>query len=64
MNNTGYLKINSDNWEDAGKIYRVHVYSRPNPESTAVHLKLEYNGEEINKVVPYHWIEWIEDKDW
>jgi hypothetical protein len=64
MNNTGYIKINSDNWEDAGKIYRVNEYYRPNPESTAVHLVLEYNNEQIKKVVPYHWIEWIEDGDW
>jgi hypothetical protein len=64
MNNTGYIKINSDNWEDVGKIYKVHEYFRPKSESTAVHLVLEFNNETIKKVVPYHWIEWIEDGDW
>lgn len=64
MNNTGYIKIDSDNWEDAGKIYRVHEYFRSDPKSTAVHLVLEYDNEQIKKVVPYHWIEWIEDGDW
>ena len=63
-NNTGYIKIDSDNWEDAGKIYRVLEYFRPDPKSTAVHLVLEFNNEQIKKVVPYHWIEWIEDGDW
>lgn len=64
MNNTGYIKINSDNWDDAGKIYKVVEYFRRNPESTAVELTLECNNETIHKVVPYHWIEWIEDGDW
>ena len=63
-NNTGYIKINSDNWDDAGKVYKVIEHYRRNPESTAVELILEYNDETIKKVVPYHWIEWIEDGDW
>lgn len=64
MNNTGYIKIDSDMWDDAGKVYKVIEYFRRNPESTAVELVLEYNNEQITKVVPYHWIEWIEDGDW
>jgi hypothetical protein len=64
MNNTGYIRINSDDWDDAGKLYKVLEHYRRNPESTAVELTLEYNNEQIKKVVPYHWIEWIEDGDW
>lgn len=63
-NTTGYIAIDSGDWEDAGKIYKVHEYYRPNQESTAVHLTLEHNGQQIKKVVPYHWIEWIPDGDW
>lgn len=65
MNNTGYIKINSDDWNDAGKIYKVMEYYRPEPESTAVHLIIEMkDGSSLKRVVPVHWIEWIEDKDW
>jgi len=64
MNNTGYIRINSDDWEDVGKLYKVLEYFRRDPDSTAVELTLEHNNEKINKVVPYHWIEWIEDGDW
>jgi hypothetical protein len=55
-----YIMINSDKWEDAGKHYRlVSLYRRP--ESTATELVLEYNGETVSKVVPYHSIEWIKE---
>ncbi len=65
MNNTGYIKIDSDDWQDAGKVYKVLEYFRRNPESTAVELKLELEGGQVvSRVVPYHWIEWIEDGDW
>ena len=64
-NSTGYIKIDSDQWEDAGTIYRVLEYSRINPESTAVELLLEHtHGQRIRRVVPYHWIEWIPDGEW
>ena len=64
-NSTGYIKIDSDQWEDAGTIYRVLEYSRTNPESTAVDLLLELtHGQTIRRVVPYHWIEWIPDGEW
>ena len=63
MNSTGYIKINSDDWEDAGKIYKVLEHFR-RPDSTAVELVLEYRDEKIKRVVPYHWIEWIPDEDW
>ena len=65
MNNTKYIKINSDDWADAGQLYKVLEHSRPNPESTATHLTLELEGGHvIRRVVAYHWIEWIEDGDW
>jgi len=64
ISNTGYIKINSGECEDVNKIYRVHEYFRFNPELTDVELTLEYNNEQIKKVVPYYWIEWIEDGDW
>lgn len=64
MNNTGFIKINDDDWENTGKIYKVQEYFRTDPKSTAVRLTLEHNGEQIKKVVPYHWIEWIPDGDW
>ena len=63
-NTTGYIIINSDKWEDAGKIYKVLEYYRRDPNSTAVELTLEHSGETIKKVVPFHWIEWIPDGDW
>jgi hypothetical protein len=63
MNSTGYIKINSDDWADAGKIYKVLEYFR-RADSTAVDLVLEYKDEKIKRVVPQHWIEWIPDEDW
>ena len=63
-NSTGYIKINSDDWQDAGKIYKVVEYFRRDPDSTAVELTIEHKQETLKRVVPYHWIEWIEDGDW
>ena len=64
-NSTGYIKIHSDEWVDSGSIYKVIEYSRPNPESSAVRLILEdAKGETVNRVVPFHWIEWIPDGEW
>ena len=62
---TEYIKINSDEWEDAGKIYKVVSYFRRKlPESTAVELTIENEmGETISKVVPYHWIEWSPEEN-
>lgn len=63
MSNTGYIMINSDEWEDAGTIYKVNEYFRRN-ESTAVELTLELEeGQIIRRVVPVHWIEWVDDGD-
>ena len=56
----GYIKINSDDWEDAGTIYKVLEYLRRDPNSTAVQLTLEYpSGKQVRRVVPYHYIEWL-----
>jgi hypothetical protein len=63
-NSTGYIKINSDEWADDGKIYKVIEYFRPNADSSLVNLVLEYKDEQIKRVVPQHWIEWIPDEDW
>ena len=56
----GMITIDSDEWQDAGQIYNVLEYNR-RENSTAVELTLELTGGQIVKrVVPYHWIEWIE----
>jgi hypothetical protein len=53
-----YCMIDSDKWDDLGKVYKVVQYSyRPN--STGVELQLEYNGETLMKVVPLEQINWI-----
>lgn len=57
---TENIIINSDDWADNGKIYKVIKYFRRS-ESTAVELTLEEpSGEVVQKVVPYHWIEWVD----
>jgi len=54
-------RINSDSWEDAGKVYFVHsLKSRPN--STGVTLNLEdEDGNIFERVVASHQIEWVEE---
>lgn len=54
------LVINSDLFDDAGKVYKVISYERQ-ADSTAVRLELEHNGEKINRVVAYHQIEFLEE---
>ena len=54
------MRINTDMWEDADKIYNVLSYKKM-PDSTAVHLQLEYDGVLYNRVVAEHQIEWIHD---
>lgn len=57
-----YITIDSDDWQDAGTIYEVLEYTR-RENSTAVELALRLEGgQKLTRVVPYHWIEWI-DKD-
>lgn len=62
-NSTGYIKIDEDKFQDAGKIYKVLSYFRRD-NSTAVELELEFNGRTMKRVVPIHAIEWIEDGNW
>jgi hypothetical protein len=65
LNSTGYIKINSDDWADAGQLYKVMEYFRKDPDTTAVELELECSdGRTVRRVVPYHWIEWIPDGEW
>jgi hypothetical protein len=57
-----YIKINNDQWDDLGIVYRVIEY-KTRGNSTAVDLVLEYNGETIQRTVANHQIEWLEAKD-
>jgi len=54
-------RINSDDWEDVGKVYFVHALNN-RTNSTAVALVLEDDGGNIHKrVVASHQIEWVEE---
>jgi len=56
-----YVKIHTDDWADAGKIYKVVSYFRRS-DSTAAELELELeNGEIVRRVVAYHMLEWIDE---
>jgi len=55
-----YIMINSDDWNDAGKKYKLIKLER-RPGSTATELILEHDGKLIHRTVPYHNIEWSED---
>lgn len=57
-----YIMIDDDMWENAGKKYSLVKLER-RPGSTATELTLEYNGETLHKVVPYHTIHFIEDEE-
>lgn len=57
-----YIMLDNDKWEDAGKRYKLISLNR-RPESTAVELELEYDGQTIRRVEAYHNIEWLEEKD-
>lgn len=57
-----YIMIDNDKWEDAGKKYKLISLNR-RPESTAVELELEYEGQTIHRVEAYHSIQWVEEKD-
>ena len=56
-------RLNTDDWQDAGKIYFVHsLKSRPN--STGVTLNLEDDdGNMSERVIASHQIDWIEDEN-
>jgi hypothetical protein len=54
-------RINSDQWQDVGKIFFVHSFDN-RPNSTAVTLVLEDDDGNIHeRVVASHQIEWIEE---
>lgn len=56
----GYASIDSDDWRDAGQIYKILAYHR-RPDSTAVELTIEHSGGQKEvRVVAYHLIEWID----
>lgn len=58
MNMNHYVKINSDNWDDIGKVYRVSSFVRRD-NSTATELTiLNDDGTIVNRVVPFNQIEW------
>lgn len=64
MNNTGYIKLVNDKWDENGKIYRLLSFYRP-VNSTGCQIELELlDGTIEKKVVSYNEIEWIEDGDW
>jgi mRNA-degrading endonuclease toxin of MazEF toxin-antitoxin module len=53
--------INSDKWEEMGKVYFVHSLAT-RKWSTAVTLSLEDDeGNITTKVVASHQIEWVDD---
>lgn len=58
-----YIRLDNDDWEDAGKTYKLLSYNRRNPNSTAVELELEYAGQVNKRVVPVHVIEWLENDE-
>ena len=60
-----YIKIDSDMWADAGKVWFVHKYTT-RENSTGVTLTIEdtTTGEIQTRVVPQNQIEWLEAKDW
>lgn len=56
-----YIRINSDHWNDSGKIWYVLSYkSREN--STAIELTLKDSfGIVESRVVPINQIEWVDE---
>ena len=59
-----YIRIDNDEWADLDTIYGVLEYSKPQ-DSTGVSLVLENcKTKEITKrVVAYHQIVWIENRE-
>lgn len=54
------IRINSDNWDDFGKVYQVISFER-RVGSTATELVLEYDGQVVKRTVAIHNIEWLDD---
>jgi hypothetical protein len=56
-------KLDTDEFQDVGRVYTVLRYSRRD-NSTAVELELRLeDGSTLVKTVATHEIEWIEDED-
>jgi len=54
-------RLNTDDWQDAGKIYFVHSL-KSQPNSTGVTLNLEdEDGNMSERVIASHQIDWIEE---
>ena len=54
------IKIDSDDWNDVGRIYSVHSAER-REGSTALELVLEdEEGNITHRTVAHHQVEWIE----
>jgi hypothetical protein len=52
-------KINNDNWDDLGVIFKIHSYST-RIDSSAVMMRLEHpDGTITDRTVPLNQIEWI-----
>lgn len=54
------VRIDSDKWDDYGKIYKVISFER-RVGSTATELVLEHDGQVIKRTVAIHNIEWLDD---
>ena len=60
-----YIKIDSDMWSDAGKVWFVHEYTtRENRTGVTLTIEDTTNGEIQTRVVPQNQIQWLEAKDW
>lgn len=56
-----YVTLNTDNWEDAGKKYRlISLWRRDG--STATEVVLEHDGVQSSRVVAYHQIDFLEEE--
>lgn len=61
---TKYVSIDSDEWQDLGKVYRVVEYNRGN-HPTSVQLTIENeDGQLHQRVVPSYSIRWVEGKEY
>lgn len=65
FNKTGYIKLNSNDYADAGTLYKVIEYRECDPVIGTVELLLELQGgQKQQRVVPQQWVEWIPDGEW
>jgi hypothetical protein len=57
-----YIRINSDDWADAGQIYALDFYAR-REDSSACEIRYFKDNKPVVRVVPFHWIEFLEEND-